>query len=280
MEKVYKMEKRNGITVYLNNHDYNGDFSFYGLTADNKPGIMFIKCAICRQKAEGTEIEIAEYLYNKIKTEADKQLNEYIDQHINDTEFYTDKNDRGKFFFGKRMLFTDEYKEKKPTINISYSYIVDGLVYLSVNNAALIFDFKTDTFADPIKSIHSYEENEKLTFMDVLYGCDLDLILATEQYKRGIAHKAFTEIVNLNKWLDGKKSVKLIFKDGSSTKVETGGSNVNSFYILSLIDKNFVVDDSYYMKPRLKYNYIPVSALNYLQFGKNTYRINADNLVL
>ena len=261
MDKLYKIENGD-VTIYVRS-GIRGSFEFEKMTIKNKPGIVFKTYVY---KEEENMVSIGEYVYKKLKNIIDQRLQQYVKDNISRYDFYTKKSEYNEnIFFERFYTFKDKYTEKRCDYNTSLNDIVEGIATLSVNNCKCKFNLVKDEFIDMTPLSKFYSEH------------DLNLMVAIEQYKQGTAHKIFTEIVNLNKFLEGKKSIKLILKDGRviDLKCQYG---VSVSKILRLIKDKFYIDDNYDMKPRLGEK-LPLEALDYLQFGKKQYRINIENLV-
>lgn len=283
-EKNYKLEN-NGLTVLMNNtYDKYGKFEFKGLIVADKPNTIFKSSVSSLDKTpDGIEfISIRTYLFNMIKNKADKELKEYIDANINNFDFYTEQipmNEQeydGKFvFFTNHIYFEESEYYKNQNMEMDLCEIAEGIVELNINSCDITFDFRLNEFTKITKGSHN--DKRIVTPLEVFYSGMLHKILAFEQYKKGIAHKAFTEIINLGKFLEGKKSVKIILKNGRGTITLKERVSVNG--LLTMFKGDFYINDSYQMEPRLN-GRLPMIELDYLQYGKNIYKINIDNLII
>lgn len=281
MNKMYEL-KNGDLTILLKGGNSDGKFEFEGLTVANKPNIIFKKYIWSRDNKEvdGKQlIEIGDYLFDKLKTEADKQLEEYIEQNINNQSFWTENNNEHYNFFTRTLSFKDECPQQRIDKDVSYYEIGEGIVTLIVNRILCVYDFNQDKFIRLTSEYSRADEKKDFTPLEVFYNkMELSQILAVEQYKRGVAHKTFTEIVNLNKWLEGKKSVKLNLKDGRVIEIKNNGE-ITARSIINIVENEFYINDYYYMKPRINAT-LPISELESLQFSRSTYLINIDNLSL
>jgi len=264
------------VTIILEGGDSAGKFSFEGIKVETKPNVLYKPYVWGHGKkaaGEVTIVSLSEYIYAKLKVQADADLKDYIAEHINDTTFY-----KVYRFFDRYCSFKDTYPEIDENINLSYENIARGLVNARIARSSYcVFDLVQDKFQS-IKA-SEYKDAKDKTPLQVFYGSMLDSIMAVEQYKRGIAHPAFTELVNLNKFLDGKKSVKLVMKSGKVHELKTKGSEVRASLIVEFRTAKFYLNTSYYMAPRFAYN-TEVSELDYLQFGRQTYKIHTANLAI
>lgn len=274
MDKVYKIQN-NGLTVLLKNPDGEGKFKFEGLIINNNPNVVYMSYVdMWTKKEEGkTYVSLYNYLYDKLKVEADKQLKEYINNNINNKDFYTKKDEYNHFF--RDNLFADgELPNIKKEIKIYLDGIAEGVVNCIIGG---YISCKYDIIQDKFIEIKEHYNSKRITPLDVFYGCYLDYILAIEQYNRGIAHKAFTEIVNLNKFLKGKKSIKIALKDGRVLELKK--DNIKASDILSITNDEFVLNHNYYFRPMIDEE-LPLTEVDYLQYSKTIYKINTDNLII
>ncbi len=276
MYKTYEI-KKNDITILLSGADGRGKFEFEGLIINSKPDVIFKEYISSFDESieNKTLISMRKYLFSKIKEQADKQLKEYIENNINNTDFYTEKNEYGYVFWGRQNTWHNKYPEIREDISLCLNDIGEGNILCIINNTECIFNFMKDEFTEIKKQ---YNNQEEKTPIDIFYGGGLNFIIAIEQYRKGIAHKGFTEIVNLNNFLEGKKSIKIKLKDGRCIELKDS-YGVSASDIIEMIDGKFYINDSYSMKPRIK-DRLPITELDYLQFGKNVYKINTDNLVI
>ncbi|GCD12633.1 hypothetical protein [Clostridium tagluense] len=284
-----KYQLRNGnMTTLLSGADTNGKFEFEGLMIDSIPNVVFKKYIWSHdvQIADGVKyVEIGTYIFDKLKESADQQLKEYIENNINDTVFYTNMNQNDSCFLTNNHSWEDEYPKIQRNVSTSYSEAGEGIFKITIDGIICVYDFKEAKFIKFEKEYNnSYDKDKKeITPLDIFYRRNLNLILAIEQYRKGTAHNVFTELVNLNKFLNGKKSVKINFKNdiGKKGKIVTLKSNnsVSSNGLFTIFNNEFYINDSYNMQPRLDKR-LPLSELDYLQFGKKTYKINVENLVI
>lgn len=269
------------VTVLLGDRaTSNGQFSFEGVMVTTKPNVLFKSYVSSFDKKEEGELSIVslrDYIYSKIRIQADSDLKDYIAEHIGDVEFYTKKYEDGRDeFFSQGMNFKDEFPEISEEIDISLDKIGDGLVNCKIAYSQCIYDLVQDKFIS-IKS-SDYHDAKDIAPLDIFYKRDLRKIIAIEQYKIGKAHKLFTEIVNLNKFLDGKKSVKLVMKNGDIHTLK-GKGDIRASQILNFANDKIYIDDNYNLMPRMG-RYIEAKELDYLQFGKNKYTIDSNNLTI
>lgn len=269
MGELYKID-RGEFTILLENfNDAEGNFRFHGLIVKDKPDIVFRKQMFYdKEDGEGkTSVLIGEYLYNKLKENADAQLKEYISKNISDMGIYKQTN------IYKDMLGWDEDNLESSTKNrnltVSFSDIYKGVVSCKVDYAFCAFNFLKDVFTEIGDGFLNKE-------MDIFYAYRLNQIMVTEQFKRGIAPKAAAEIMNINKFLKGKKSSKLILTNGNAIQIKCG-YGLSASDVFCLKDNKYYMESTYYMDPKPK-NITPVQNLYSIKFGKQEYRINVENM--
>jgi len=276
-EKIYEI--KNGEVTILVKSDYrNAKFDFKGLMVSNKPNILFKDyVSSYDEKIEGkSSIQMSTYILEKLKEIASNELKEYLERNINRTDFYYKKDEYGEYSFWKELyLFKNKMPKIEENITLSYDYIADGIAEGAINGICCVFDFLQDDFISFRKQHDSNNKQKSITPFNIFYKHYRNLILALEQYKRRMAHKAFSEIIRLNEFLEGKKSIKLYFKDGLVVEYKDNyGIRINS--IIEIIENKFYIARNYSFRPELKSKKL-ISELDYLQYGKNKYIINADN---
>ena len=283
-DKKYEIRNEK-VTVLVKGPDYKGNFAFDGLIVNAEPNIIYKEYVDRREKEDPgkTFVLIQDYLYAKLKKEADAELGVYIEKNINNQDFYTEKMvncPTNYSFWDTGLNFKDQYPDVVRSGYLNFGKISEGVVQQTINGVNVIFGFIQDAFIS-MKWEHAHEnDDEQVTPMEIFYD-RLNEILAIEQYRRGIAHPAYTEIVNLNKWLEGKQSVKIVLKNGTvyECKARTTGAGVQARSIITLYGEIFYIKDSFLLRPKLDEK-LPIADLDYLQYGKHSYRVNTDNLVL
>jgi len=276
--KIVNQEK--GITVLLDKPSREGEFKFDGLYLNNNPDTIYKKYVWGYDKKEADKIyiDLLDYIYDKMKEIADSQLKVHIDQNISNMSFYTQKDKYGYYeFFSESPIF--DYPKIQKDITVYLNDITEGIVNCKINNRECVFDLIKDRFTK-IKPTHGYER-EYITALNVIYGYEfaLNKLVALEQYKKGIAHKTYTELVNLKKFFDGKKSIKIKLKSGQVIEYKSDHYGINFNQIMHLQEDRYFIHDSYDMKPRPS-KIIDLSELECFQYGKNTYKLNIENLII
>jgi len=268
------------VTVYLDgNANDRGAFSFKGVTIETKPNVFFKEyLANIDQKNIGclNIVSLRDYIYSKLRVQADFDLKNYISRHINDMDFYTEKNSYDEQIF-KIYEWDGKYPEVSKEINLQLHNVANGLINCEIANSHCVYDLIQDRFVS-IKS-STYRDAIDVIPLNVFYGSRaLNKVIAAEQYKRGIAHKAFTEVINLSNFLDGKKSIKIKLKNGEIHELKNA-HGVSVQQLLELTNGKFYLSDNYNISPRFNKK-IEVEELECLQFSKHKHFINTDNLVI
>lgn len=153
-------------------------------------------------------VKIDMYIKYILSKKIEQSLRLYKLININDYSFYDLKfiyNIRREITFN--FINVNETKKDFYFEDVDYSEINDNIVILKNYNKKIRFNLET-------KDIELFYDNKKTNYLDFFYDKDrLNYIIASEQYNRGIAPKILNEVVSLQKFLIGKKSVKIITKD-------------------------------------------------------------------
>lgn len=175
-------------------------------------------------------INITEVIREKIRNIVEKELQKYIDNNINNIDYITEfsvreySNYSTKSFeflrnageFGKDTRDDIEAVKK---YHIALKQVDKGIIGL---------------FADRYSSV-SFEYNlEKQEFnisdeeiLKCIYSDNqLKLILAFEQYKKGLTPPIYNEIAKINQFLEDKKSITFELQNGTKIKAEARLYNI------------------------------------------------------
>jgi len=269
-DKLYQI-KNGAITLYVQ-MKYNGiNFEFVGLTVDGDSNFYQPHVSIYDiDLVDGMpRVGLDQYLLDKFKTLADEQLKDYLDKNIEDMSVY-DINDNG---FERLWRNAGDISTQK---SICCRQAIDGVIGFEVENMACLYDFVGNKV---ISYSNQYsEEDHGITPLRIFYGKRLNCLLAQEQLKRGFTPPFYTELVKLNRFLSGKKSVKLVMKDGAVHEYKHHhGDEVSITSLLYFNSRNatepFSLENSYDLRPRFVSNR-PVAELDYLQYGKERHYID------
>ena len=279
-ERIYIMKKdcklfpiKNGrVTLYV--HTNNGtQFDFKGFTVkgDGNFYMPYISAYFGIDLDGRPCTSIEDHLFEKYKPLADAQLAEYLEEHIHGTLIATDFS---SFWYtaGKTLAFIYDK-------NLHLDRMLDGLVGIEINHTICIYNFAA---GKPVGYRALYRNEELATTpLKVFYGDRLIQMLLLEQYRRGLAPPVYAELARLNTFLEGKKSVKLVMKDGAvhEYKHHNGGD----IYLSTLFNyapnsaMPFCLNDCYDIRPRFNRSR-PLADLDYLQYGKHRFVIDLEAL--
>jgi hypothetical protein len=262
----------NGKVTLYTSLNYKGTaFEFEGFTVERDAENLFMPYVV-KNNASSVDgrkcLNIREYLVNQYKTLADEQLQSYIEQHLNDYGIYELTSN----CFSNILKYAGEEPDMNFHDELKLDQVIDGIVGIRINHTVCKYNF-----ADG-KPVGYFDDNNKplpKTPLNVFYGGVLDRLLAVEQYRRGLAPPVYTEFAKLNSFLKGKKSVKLVMKNGSVFDYRNGG-DVHISCILSLTARGFTFNNSYRFTSKIANQ--PVEELDYFQFGKKKYIIDTAAL--
>jgi len=273
-DKLYQI-KNGAVTLYVN-MKYNGiNFEFVGLTVDGdsnfyQPHVSFYDA----DPIDGRpRVGLDQYLLDKFKSLADKQLKDYLDQNIGDMSIYDIHDDRFEHLWRNAGCEPNSHTQE----SICCRQAIDGVIGFEVGNNDCLYDLASNKV---IGYSNEYSEEEQgITPMRIFFGNHLNCQLALEQYKRGFSPPFYIELVKLNHFLRGKKSVKLVMKDGAvhDYKHHSG----YEVFISSLLcfdsqyaTQPFSLNNSYDLRPRFSSNRA-IAELDYLQHGRERYYIDS-----
>ena len=269
-DKLYPI-KNGDVTLYVEMSYKGTQFDYKGFTVEGDSNFYMPSLTKFNQiNLDGRPcVDVGDYLFDKYKALADAQLLEYLERHIHDTLSPKDFNDFWQQAGQQPTLkHGRELREKQ---------VIDGLVGIEVNRAVCVYNFAAH---EPAGYKALYRDEELATTpMRVFYGDHLAQLLALEQYKRGLAPPVYTELVRLNAFLEGKKSVKLVMKNGAihEFKPNYNLSISGLLYYWPECKTPFCLQDAYHLKPGFGSSR-PLADLDYLQHGKQQFVINTDVL--
>ena len=211
-------------------------------------------------------IDLKGTIYNTLKRILNNNIDKFVEKNINNISylFETNKSDYENinlYEMGKDIRENQYYGLDRNirTIlnNFEYKDISMGEVQLSTRTGYVnfIFDMKKMKF-----------EDEEIKIFKAIYELSsLKKILAYEQYKIGLTPPYYNEVAKINQFLEGKKSVTLVFNDGNEKQVSAQISKIlatdyKEFWINTEID-NKNIDN-----------------LKAIRYGKKELEVNIDNL--
>ena len=211
-------------------------------------------------------VDFKESIYKELDRIFRDNINKFVEKNINNIAYFFDCNaneyqkislyEMGIDLREKRVYGVDE------NINIllnnfQYKDIANGIVELSTRDGKehLIFDMKTIRF----------ENNDVDIFKKVYKLPTLKKFLAYEQYKRGMTPPFYNEVAKINQFLEGKKTVTLLFNKGYEKQVPAQiaqilATNGKEFWINTQVDN------------------MDISNLRAIRYGKKELPIDIENL--
>jgi hypothetical protein len=276
-DKVYQIQN-GAVTLYVDMKSDGTTFEFKGFTVNGDRHFYqpYISAYDNGVVADRPHVGLNQYLFDKYKMLADEQIQTYLDQHIRDMCIYTDHGEefRNSWYNAGKEPVARLYK------SIRYGQVIDGIVGLELNGMICLYDFVSSQTVGFRKEYT--DEALNVTPMYIFYGGFLTQKLAFEQYKRGFAPPFYVELAKLNQFLTGKKSVKLVMKNGNVHEYKQHcGYEVSIYHLLRFDPENisepFLLENSYDLKPRFAGN-SPVTELDYLQHGRDKHYIDPNAL--
>lgn len=184
-------------------------------------------------------INIKNVIRTQLKEIIKTEINEFLDRNINNISHYFEcskQEDTRNLKFNKVPSYIDVNEVGLDLLN-SYSYNVNDKVnlytnkikYRDIGNGKIHFNFdqyndKTDITFD-LKNMKFEESN--LQLLSRLYSKEtLKKFLAYEQYKQAITPDYYNEIAKINRYLQGKKTISVLLKDGTEKKIEAETKNI------------------------------------------------------
>ena len=213
--------------MYLKKHEEKVyGLNHYELTAKYKSDFYD------RIEKDGYEIiDITEMIREKIKSIVEKELEKYVENNINNITYITqakiiefsDYNSIVFEFLGEAYKFGQDVRNDDEAIKrygISIQKINEGIV-----------EYGTDRYYNQNKFEYDIEKNrfsidDEEILLTIYSEKELKLILAYEQYKRGLTPPIYNEIAKINEFLKDKKTVSFELKNGTVIKAEANLSNI------------------------------------------------------
>jgi len=221
-------------------------------------------------------IDLCDYLQDVYQAMADAELAAYLEKHICDRKFYCcESRDVTQVWYCAGQ--SPQYRHQTRLV---LERVADGIVGYEVDHTVCLYDLVNKKHVG-FKNV-GRNAPVPTTPMRVFYGLYLEQLLALEQHKRGTAPPAYAELVRLAAFLEGKKSVKLVMKDGSIHELKPrNGCDVSLSRLLSIVpadEKNpFTLHDDYDMKPRFERGR-HLTDLDYLQYGRHRFTLDTNAL--
>lgn len=223
----YRSEIRPKLMVLKSNTNKIYGLDHYEFTKEYKSELF--------RKAENQGyniIDITEMIREKIKDIVEKEVQKYIEENIDNTDYITDfsvneyPNHTEVSFnflreannFGKNLR---DDKEAIKKLDISIRKINEGIIGLRSER------YDSNSFEYDLEKQEFNIDNVEI--MKRIYSRNqLRLILAYEQYKQDKTPPIYNEIAKINNFLEDKKSVTVELHNGTKIKAET--------YLSSILD--------------------------------------------
>lgn len=227
-------------------------------------------------------INIKEVIREKIRNIVDKEIQKYIDNNINNTDYITEFSVREysdytikSFEFLKNALdFGENIRNDTNEVNKCFTelkHVDEGIIGLYTDRyGGISFEYNIEKQEFNI----SDEEILKKVYSDK----KLKLILAYEQYTKGLTPPIYNEIAKINQFLKEKKSVTFELQNGTKIKAEACLYN-----ILNIRDTGEIyIADKYTNKviegTPIEYCKCLGIELKNLKYGKNILEIDSKSL--
>lgn len=169
-------------------------------------------------------INITEVIREKIKNIVEKELQKFIDSNINNTDYitefsvreYSNQTTKSFEFLKNAIDFGENIRNDTEAVKkyyIALKQVDKGIVELYTDRyGGTSFEYNLEKQEFNI----SNEEILKKVYSDE----KLKLILAYEQYTRGLTPPIYNEIAKINQFLEEKKSVTFELQNGTKVKAE------------------------------------------------------------
>jgi hypothetical protein len=258
MKIVHELKMEN-FTLILENNKSNGSMDLYAIVVGDEIYKLneYYRYSICDKY---NNINLNNYIYDVLHTRLASELNTYIENNINNYDFYDYD------FFDNDCKIKNDFDShlKNLGFELSFNNISKGIVQINI-------DYKTKCFYDLVK-----QELSEFNLLQCVYSeSDLNIMVAHKQYELNKAHPAFNEIIECNKFLSGKKSVKLVI--GEIEHKYQSGYSINFASLFRLNNGEYYINDSFNLNPRIKAP-LPISTLQCLKYGNKIHKINIDNV--
>jgi len=272
-DKMYPIQNGD-VTLYVQ-MSYNGtQFDYKGFTVEGDGNLYMPGLTDYNHiDLDGRPcVDIGDYLFDMYKALADAQSRKYLERHIHDA---IDPLTFKCFWHQAGQPLSFRYYKK-----LREEQVIDGLVGIEIERTICYYNFVANESAGYRALYH--DKKLATTPMKVFYGDYMAQLLALEQQKRGLAPPVYAELARLNAFLEGKKSVKLVMKDGAVFELKSRYTG-DDITLSTLLDYSpgaaapFFLNDSYQMKPRFGCN-CPLADLDYIQYGKQKFVIDVEAL--
>jgi|GEM_PF-2175267 len=288
MAKKYYTIQDNEITLYIQPDNTGEGFKTLGISVkrgeENIEETVYVSHEGEYFLNDKKTVLMDTFLKDTLVTLADAELNAYMTAHIGDYGLYTKKDSRNHLIFWTERNLSAPAPEshKRLRASVCMEEILDGIIRLHINGRVCSYNFLENKFVECRKEYgHDLCDFSPL---DIIYGDDLDRLIAIKQHQMGTAHPAYEEILRLNQFLHGKKSVKLVMKDGGTHTLKPHNDRFVSAgdvicYETLRVSKVFQLRGGFDLSPKFDRERCLLE-LDHIRFGKDRHIIdeNAMNL--
>ena len=227
-------------------------------------------------------INITEVIREKIRNIVEKELQKYIDDNINNTDYITEFSVREysnyttkSFEFLKNAIdFGDDIRNDTEAVNkyyIALKQVDKGIIGLYTDRyggTSFEYDLEKQEFSisdeEILKKVYSDEK--------------MKLILAYEQYKKDLTPPIYNEIAKINKFLEEKRTVTVELHNGTKIKAES-----RLYSILNIRDTGEIyIADRYANKiiegAPIEYCKTLGTELKCIKYGRNILEVDSKSL--
>lgn len=208
------------ITIYVI-PDYSGvNFHFKGFTLEQEPAIFYtndrslVIADVDDLLKDRKPVIISDFLAGFYQAQADAEREKYVKQQLAKCKEIDDSENFWEFW---DIALKRAGRSIRPH-NVGFGglqNIANGIAECMIGDFRGSYDFISQ------KHLGFYAQNDwkkeeefKNKAMHLLYDGNYELhFLAEEQEKQGIAPPAYSEIVRISKFLEGKRNVRLILQD-------------------------------------------------------------------
>ena len=217
-------------------------------------------------KSGATIIDLKGEIYKELDRILRSNIDKFIEKNINNISYFFKNYDDDYKNISLFEMGIDLREKNLWSIDRNINILLDNFEYKDISKGILQIstkDGKTDFLFDMNKMKF---ENKDIDIFKKIYGLTtLKKILAYEQYKKELTPPYYNEVAKINQFLEGKKSVTLVFNDGYEKKV-----SAQIFEILTTNYKEFWINTEIDNKN--------IDNLKSIKYGKQELEINTENL--
>ena len=217
-------------------------------------------------KSGATIIDLKGEIYKELDRILRSNIDKFIEKNINNISYFFKNYDDDYKNISLFEMGIDLREKNLWSIDRNINILLDNFEYKDISKGILQISTR-DGKSNFLFNINKMKfENEDMDIFKKIYGLTtLKKILAYEQYKKELTPPYYNEVAKINQFLEGKKSVTLVFNDGNEKQVSAQISKIlatdyKEFWINTEID-NKNIDN-----------------LKSIKYGKQELEINTENL--